>query len=320
MAMAAALSLALPCYAVPPPDRAAASHALQEGRLGEAITALRTIVAANPKDAAAQLLLCRAYYAEEDIDAAVNACTAAINNGSAQDSATQDWAGRAFGLKAEHAGMFGGFSLAKKTRAAFEAAVAANPKSEAAVDDLAEFYVGAPGVVGGGTDKATALAKRVEADLPQSAHRTRALVADKAGDTAAAEREYRAAIAVANSPAAWVDLGHFFAKHKQHDQAVIALKKALMLDTAKDAAIVDAASILNEMHREPALAEKALRDYLASSNKSDAAPAPKVHVELGRLLGRTDSKAAKTAARAEFDAALALAPGYAAARKAMEAL
>ena len=67
-------------------------------------------------------------------------------------------------------------------------------------------------------------------------------------------------------------------------------------------------SILTEAHRQPDLAERCLRDYLASRAKSDAAPAFKVHLQLSRLLAaRGDTRGATH----EADAAAALAPSFA---------
>ena len=71
--------------------------------------------------------------------------------------------------------------------------------------------------------------------------------------------------------------------------------------------LVDAATILTDAHRAPDLAERCLRDYLASHAKSDEAPAFKVHLQLSRLLAaRGDSK---DAAR-ELEAAAELAPAF----------
>ena len=59
---------------------------------------------------------------------------------------------------------------------------------------------------------------------------------------------------------------------------------------------------------EPDLAERCLRDYLASRAKSDAAPAFKVHLQLSRLLAaRGDTRGATH----EADATAALAPSFA---------
>jgi hypothetical protein len=71
--------------------------------------------------------------------------------------------------------------------------------------------------------------------------------------------------------------------------------------------LVDAASILTKARRAPDLAERCLRDYLASRAKSDAAPAFKVHLQLSRLLAARGDDAG---AAQEKDAAAALAPDF----------
>lgn len=297
-------------------NRVAGERALMTGRADDAVKILHQVVVANPKDAAAHLLLCRVFYSEELPDEAVSECEAALASGLGNDSKAQDWMGRAYGRKADKAGPFGGLSLARKVKAAFELAVQLDPSNAAAVNDLSEYYVGAPSMVGGGLDKAQALADRVAAKLPESSHRMRAMAAEKDKDYGTAEREFKAVVGVAGHADAWTDLGDFYARRKQKDQAIVALHKAIEVDTAKDASLVDVASVLHTIKREPDTAERALRDYLASNAKSDAAPAFKAHYELGKVLSSEGNKAG---AKSEYQAALALAANYAPARKAMEA-
>jgi tetratricopeptide (TPR) repeat protein len=220
-------------------------------------------------------------------------------------------------MKAENAGPIAGLTLALKVKAAFETAVAMDPNDGSAMNDLGEFYVDAPAVIGGGVDRAEALSDQVQGRLPQPAHRIRGLAAEKEKDYGTAEREFRSAVHVANRTDAWVDLGAYYVRRGQYDQAVDALRQCLMLDTAKDASVVDAASLLIRMKREQALAEKALRDYLAGDAKSDAAPAIRVHVMLGKILaGKGDQQGAKI----EFEDALALAKEFAPAKQALQRL
>jgi len=302
-------------------QRNAAEKALQQGEIDTAVAGLRSYLSTNPNDAQAHLLLCRAFYAAEQADAAVEECEAAVNGsggaGLSGSSEAQDWLGRACGQKAQNAGYISGYKLARKVQAAFERAVEINPKNGDAVDDLAEYYVNAPAIIGGGADRAEALSQRELTLAPQSAHRTAALAAEATKDYARAESEFRAAVAVAGRPDAWADLGHYYARRKQFDQAVEALHKCIAADSAMDAAVVDAASILMEMDREPATAEKMLHGYLAGSAKSDAAPAFKVHEQLGSLLVKKGDKAG---AKIEFEAALAMVHDYAPAKKALQSL
>jgi len=295
-----------PTAANKPTDYKLAETALLEGRLDDAVYRLQTLITANPKDTPAHLLLCRALYAEELIDEAVPACEATAQL-APNSSEAQDWLGRAYGKKADHAGPIAGFRLARSVKAAFETAVERNPHNPDAVDDLAEYYVNAPSVVGGGLDKADALADRSLAALPQPAHRTRALAAEARHDFPTAEREFRAAVDVAHLPGAWVDLALYYQRRNQPDRALDALRHAIDADPAHDAAIVDAASILHDLHREQPRAEQLLRLYLASDARSDAAPAPRVHVLLSKMLAEDGNPAG---AKIELKAALALAQRY----------
>ncbi len=297
-------------------ERAAAERALMQGQIDEAVARAQRLAAADPKDGQAYLLLCRSFYAEAHAEEAIDACTKATQ-AMPRSSVAQDWLGRALGMKAERAGPIAGLRLALKVRAAFESAVMLNPGNGDAINDLGEFYVAAPAIVGGGLDKSSALANQALAQQPQAAHRILAMTAEKRKDYDTAEREFRAAVAVANRADAWNDLGAFYRRSGEYDKAVEALKEWLAVNRAKDASLVDTASLLDRMHRESGLAEKALRDYLESGVKSDDAPAIKVHVMLGKQL---ENQGDKAGAKIEFETALQLAAGYAPAKQALQQL
>ncbi|HZY63912.1 MAG TPA: tetratricopeptide repeat protein [Edaphobacter sp.] len=291
-----------------------ANTLLQQGRVDEARTALQQTLAAQPGNALAHQLLCRVNYAQDMADEAIHECERAAANDPG-NSVTQMWLGRAYGMKAERANPLIAFSLARKVHAAFERAVQLDSQNIQAMSDLGEYYVDAPAIVGGGLDKAGALADRMQARFPAQAHRLRAMIANSDKDFGTAEAEYKKAIAVGNSPAAYVDLGHFYQRQNQQDKAVATLEQAIAADRRKDASLVDAASILTAMNRSPQTAEKALREYLSSPARSDDAPAFKVYKQLGDLLShRGDS----TQAQREYAAAVRLASNYVPARKAIQ--
>lgn len=315
LALGAIALFALPC-ASRAADLPSATQALLEGDNDTAVAQLKQILASDPANGQAHLLLCRAYYSQSMASAASSECTAALRT-LANDSSAQDWAGRAYGMQADGAGPIAGLRLALKVRNAFEAAVRIDPLNGDAVNDLSEYYIDAPSIVGGGFEKAALLADRSQSQLPQNAHRMRAMAAEKQKDYGTAEREFHAAASVENRPNAWADLGAFYSRRTQPDKAVEALRRAIALDRAHDATLVDAATTLAEINREPRLAERALRDYLASHSKSDAAPAFKVHVQLAKLL-RNEGNTAD--AKIELDRSLELASGYTPARKELAAI
>jgi hypothetical protein len=287
-----------------------AYQALMEGRVDDAANLLRSTLAANPADATAHQLLCRVFYAENDAEGAIHQCelaaTSAGNNTQASDD--QLWLGRAYGMKARHAGPIAGFMLARKVEASFARAVELNPANVAALSDLGEYYVAAPFVVGGGDEKATALAARMMPRFPAAAHRLLARLADSENDPATAEAEFKRAVGVQGAPEAWIDLAQFYQSHSRPDDALAAIKSGLAADRTHGPVLVDAASILTAANRAPDLAERCLRTYLASPAKSDEAPAFKVHLQLSRLLAAHGNS--RDATR-EAEAAAALAPTFA---------
>ncbi len=293
-----------------------AESALAAGQADVATRLLQAELKANPQDAHAELLLCRVDYSIELAGRAVDDCerAAALDR---SDSTTQVWLGRAYGMKASRVNPFSAFGLAKRVRSAFEQAVALDPRSVVAMNDLGEFYIDAPGVVGGGLDKAAALAAKLQEVSPAAAARMLALVTEKKGNLTSAEAGFKQAVALSPTAEGWVDLGFFYQRHQRYDEMETALKQAVQLDRAHDAALVDVASILTSASRSPVQAKELLQQYLASPAKSEAAPAAKVHVQLGKL----DEKAGDTAAaKQEYQAALGLAAAYAPAQKALEAL
>ena len=300
-------------FAEPSPAYALLMH----GHAAEASTMLQASLTANPNDAAAHLLLCRVNLAQELADSAVAECQRAVT-GMPASAEAQMWLGRALGLKASHANPISAISIAKRVHTAFERAVQLDPKDTTAASDLGEFYVGAPALVGGGADKAMALANTLLLQSPAKAHRLLALIAEKDhSDQAAAETEYKLAIDAGHTPESYSDLALFYQRHKRPDEALAAAKQALAADHEHGPVEVDIASILTDAKRAPDLAIAALRSYLSSSTQTDAAPVFRARVQLGNLLLKHGDK---TGAKYEFTTASKLAPSYEPARKALASL
>ena len=286
-----------------------AYQALQDGRMEDASQLLHAMLSADSTNSYAHQLLCRVFYAQEAADEAIHECELAVASPSsnAQVSASHLWLGRAYGMKARNAGPFAGFSLARKVQSNFARAVELDSSNVAAINDLGEYDVNAPFIVGGGTDKAEALAAQVMSRFPGSAHLLRARIAVEENDVTRAEAEFKQVIAIQRTPDSWFDLAHFYQTHNRTNDAVAAVKSGLALDRTHGPALVDAASVLIAANREPALAEHCLREYLSSSARSDAAPAFKVHLQLSKLLAaRGDTQGANN----EVEAATALAPQF----------
>ena len=297
-------------------DRHTAEQDLLAGRADQAAAELRGMLAGNPGDGTAHLLLCRTLLSTLKGTEAAEECRLALESGLTGNSAAQDWAGRSFGAEAEHAGPISGLKLAGQVRTAFQTAYTLDRRNPAAANDLGEYFVNAPALVGGGTGKASSLADEIQPALPEIAHRLRALVAEKHSDAGTAEAEYLASTRVAQSPGAYVDLANFYVRQGALDKAGNAARRAITLDRAVDANVVDAASALMDAHQ-PLPAAEALRLYLNHGQQSDQAPAFRAHTMLGQIFAGQGNRAD---AQREFRAALGLARDYRPAQKGLGSL
>jgi tetratricopeptide (TPR) repeat protein len=267
---------------------------------------LQQNIAHAPDDAASANLLCRAYFMMEEWDRGITACERAVAL-DPQNSSYYLWLGRIYGEKADRSGFLSAPGLAKKSRAAFERAVELDPKNVEAHVDLGEFYAEAPGIIGGGRDKAYRQADVLMPLNPAMAHWVLARIAEKEKDPVKAEREYRAEIAASNSGVrGWVDLANFFMYAHRYEEMEDALHHAETAPIDHPESLMHAANLLLRAQRDYPLAIRLIRRYLAS-RLCEEGPAFQAHAILGELLEKTGDK---QGAAQEFHNALALFQGY----------
>jgi tetratricopeptide (TPR) repeat protein len=287
---------------------------IANGSVDQAIAVLHGELNNSPNDAVAHNLLCRAHFALGQWDEGISECEKAVEL-SPNNSQFHLWLGRAYGEKADKSRFLAAAALAKKVVHQFEAAVQLSPKSIDARRDLAEFYLEAPGIVGGGRDKAEQQADYLASLDPAAGDWVKARIAEKQGDFTAAEREYRNAIANSGGRAsAWLNLGLFYKHRKQFDEMEEALMHVRRAPLDRADALVDAAEILIHTHRNLPEAAELLRTYLASGKKVEQAPAFKAHYLLGNA---AEGMGATKEAETEYKQALSLASEF---RPAQEAL
>ena len=301
------LAVALPASAASPPDLLASGH------VDELIQTLQSHLATDPRDAESHNLLCRAYFSLDEWDRGITACERAANL-DPQNSLYHLWLGRIYGEKADRAGFFKAAGLAKKVRSSFERAVELDTKSWEARTDLAEYYLEAPGIVGGGKDKARAQAEAIQPLNPAMAHWVLGRIAEKNKDNVTAESEFRAAIDTSHGGArAWLDLALFYRHTNRLDEMEQALHTMETRPLDRPESLMDGASILFRHGRNIPFAIQLLQRYLQSP--VEAGPAFKAHYLLGQLFEKqNDPKAAAD----QYRAALSLAHTYTRAQEALK--
>ncbi|MGA2644652.1 MAG: tetratricopeptide repeat protein [Candidatus Sulfotelmatobacter sp.] len=300
--------LSLPLAAAETPQ-----ELLAAGRVDQALQALQRQIQTT-STAETYNLLCRAHFELDAWDAGIPACEKAVS--LAPDTGLYHlWLGRIYGENADRTNFLKAAGLAKKVHTEFERAVALDPTSWEARTDLAEFYLEAPAIVGGGEDKARSQADALFALNPGMAHWVRARLAQKNKDMVTAEQEYRAAIDASHGGArAWVNLAGFY----RHTNRLEDMERALLTMESRPidrpAALMDAAGMLFRTGRADPMAMRLVRRYLASATVEEW-PAFKAHNLLGELLEKQgDFKAAAE----EYRSALSMAHTFNRAREGLQ--
>ena len=162
----------------------------------------------HSSDPAEQFLIGRDYFMLGEFKKATEyfqkATAAEPNNGE-----YMDWLGRTFGKRAETSNPLFAPGYASKARQAFEHSVQLDPKNSDALADLFDFYLEAPGFLGGGYDKAQEVAQRIAGIDPPEGYFCQSKLAQKRKEYESAELHLREAISAAPH-----EVGHLIALAK----------------------------------------------------------------------------------------------------------
>ena len=295
-----------------------ANFAYQKGDYKTAISLLQAAAASEPRNGAVYILLAKTYFQIRDRDRAVSNAEKAVALDPG-NSVYHEWLGRTYGEKASHAFWFSALSLAKKSRKEFETAVQLDPHNFSAMQALIEYDCSAPGIAGGGDDKAQAEIERIAAMDAAEGHYARGNCRRQKKDFAAADAEFTAALeSGAKSADLIYDIGDYAMKRNQADRLLA------VVQTGQEAAPEDpragfyraVAYILNQDKLDAA--RGMLDGYLNNAPVRDNYPSPSsAHYWLGRAL---EAQNQPEAARREYQTAASLDSDNKAAKEALKRL
>jgi len=181
---------------------------------------------APPSDARAEFLTGKNYFMLGDYKKATDAFQRAVALESG-NSEYVHWLGRTFGRRAETSSFFSAPMYASKARQYFERAVALDATNDEALNDLFDYYLQAPGFMGGGYDKAEEVAKRIAQRDEAEGHFAQAQLADKRRQFDSAEEQLRRAMELAPRQVGRVlDLAKYQAKHGRYQESEAQFDKA----------------------------------------------------------------------------------------------
>ncbi|MEP6714172.1 MAG: tetratricopeptide repeat protein [Terriglobia bacterium] len=243
------------------------------------------ILKSAPENPRSLQLLGRCYLMDADFGAA----SASLEKASALEpdsSMTLTWLGRAYGRRAETSFAITALNYAIKARQAFEKAVKLDPRNYEAVNDLFEFYLQAPGIVGGGVAKARTLLPLIAQNDPAEAYFAEARIAEVNKEFPAAEAELRRAVQSSPQSAGRnLDLARFLFKRGQYDESEKYFERAgTVAPSARKVWFVRAQCYIHGK-RNIEQARDLLRRYLAAK---DLTPDDPPRFEAVKLLKQSD--------------------------------
>ncbi len=225
-------------------------------------------------------------FAAENYKAAQKVFESAV----AADPANPDhhlWLGRTYGRRAERSTglrVLGAFSLARKCRESFERAVELNPKHLASLQSLFDYYLNAPSIVGGGSDKAQALIPKIEAVSRASAERARASLHETREQFDEADATLRKAVELEPDEVAHrLSLASFLARRERYPESD-RLFAAALDEHDRPSVWYARAKALVRSGRSPGEARRLLDRYLRTPLETpDAEPYSNARKLLGEL-------------------------------------
>jgi tetratricopeptide (TPR) repeat protein len=280
----------------------AGRQAYEASDYGKAAQLLQEAAAKNPQNSEIQLLLAKTYYETQQHDAAIASAEKAVAL-EPQNSVFHEWLGRTYGEKAEHAGMISGMSLAKKTRKEFDTAVRLDERNFSARQALIEYDCSAPGIVGGGEDKARPhIAKLAEMDVAEG-HYAAGNCRRQKKDFAEADAEFTKALdSHPKSINLIYDIGDYAVKHNQPQRLIAVANEGEQVASSDPRGKYYRAVALVMTKQRAGEAERLLREYLQRAPTRNTFPHPRdAHEWLGRLY---ENQARTQLAIDEYEAAL----------------
>ena len=295
-----------------------AKQAFAKGDYNQAIEILKKAAAGDVNNGDIYVLLTRSYLEINQYDAAVNAGEKAVSI-NPQNSEYHRWLGEAYGAKADHASAFSAFSLARKTQKEFETAVQLDAHNFDAMQDLIEYDCTAPGVVGGGDDKAQALIEKLMAMDAAEGHYAKGICRAQKKDFAGADTEYASALQSGPKTANRLfDIGDYFVQRKNAAQLLqVADQGQKQWPQDPRAKFYRGVAYVLQGQKLPE-AEQLLGEYLKTAPMNSSYPRPwAAHYWLGQL---QEARKNAAGARNEYEAALKLNGKYKPAQEALQQL
>lgn len=254
----------------------AASPAVEQARklydLTDFTQSLKILEAIPAKDGEVYDLIGRNLYMEGDFKKASEAFEKAAA-ADPNNSTFALWLARAYGRRAESSSPFTAPGYASKARQFFEKAVQLNGRNLDALNDLFEYYMEAPGFLGGGMDKAQALVPRIALVSEGESQFAQAKLAEKRKQYSTAEEHLRRAIdATPLQVGRFIDLARFLTRQGRFQEADESFERAEKVAPNSPKLMYAKADLYIKSGRNLQAARDLLKRYLSLTLSPDDPP------------------------------------------------
>lgn len=261
------LGLAFATLAMAAPEPLRNAEALyQQTRYRDALQAVQPLLGHNSD---ALLLAGRAAYGMGDYRKATDFLERAVQ-ANPSNSHYYHWLGRAFGKRAETSIPITAPHYASKARQNFEKAVQLDASNGEALNDLFEYYLQAPGFLGGGLDKAQGLLAKIKAIDPAEYEFAQSKLMEARKDFNNAEQHLRRAADLApKSVGRVLDVARFLARHGRFNESVTWLGRAETIAPKDPQVMFKTAQTYIEAKQNLPAARSLLQSYLRAPLNPD---------------------------------------------------
>ena len=268
----------------------------EKGDFRPAADALRQKMKAAPQEPEIHFWLGKVLLKTRDWKAAAQEFEKAVNL-APENARYHHWLGRAAGERASRAFLTTAYSLAKQVIREFQTASKLAPDDTAIRLDLLEFYLEAPGMLGGGKDKAETEARAIAKLDPLKGYYARAMIykEDKKWEKAKDELT-RATVEFPQSADAFTELADFLFNRKDYEGTLTWGKKALAIDPSLKNPRFLVASAETELRKNLEQAGETLRELATGGLNDDDPTFEQIYYRLREnYLARGDEAKAKEA-------------------------
>jgi tetratricopeptide (TPR) repeat protein len=288
-----------------------------KGKYSQALNIFQKLADASPSNPEIRIWLGRSYMRIREWDKAVGEMEKAVQI-QPSNAHYHLWLGRACGDRASHSSFITAPGWARRVLKEFETARKLAPEDLDARFDLLEYYLEAPGIMGGGKDKAEAEAQAIARLNGEKGYIARATVHIKNKKWDLARKELQQAVLdYPQSASACKDLADFLLDRKDFGGALNYANKALLLESKSKRARLIAAAAKIRLKTDLDEVAETLQGFATGSLRDGDPSFEEVYYWLGEcFLAQGD----KAKARESYKSALAFNPEFGRAKESLSKL